>query len=122
MNGIGKSLATIVGIAVLAALVLPSFAPAASASPVTEAGAAAPHQWAFGGQRWANLTVSFNGGTFTSRAYFGEHVVLTETNTSATTRQIEGVRTVGASYFAQYCRPDCTHPNASANLSLRAWQ
>ena len=28
----------------------------------------------------------------------------------------------GASYFAEYCQPNCTNPNASANLTLRAWQ
>ena len=122
MNDTRKSLATIVGFAVLAALVIPSFAPGAMAGPATPATTGAPQQWAFGGQRWANLSVSFYDGTFTSRAYYGEQVVITETNTSATTRQIEGVRTVGASYFAEYCQPNCTNPNASANLTLRAWQ
>jgi hypothetical protein len=111
-----------VSMAVLAALVIPAFAPGATAAPLTAATAGSPQQWAYGGQRWANTSVSFGNGTFTSRAYFGEQVVITETNTSATTRELEGVRTIGVSYFAQFCAPDCTSPTFSANLSLQAWQ
>ncbi|MCI4358200.1 MAG: hypothetical protein L3J95_00445 [Thermoplasmata archaeon] len=122
MNETRLGLAAIVSMAVLAAMIVPAFAPVASAGPLTPSNGGAPRQWAYGGQRWVNTTVTFDNGSFSSRAYFGEHVVITETNTTATTREVQAVRTIGESFFADFCRPDCSHPNSSANLSLRAWQ
>jgi hypothetical protein len=113
-------LAATVTLAVLAAMVVTAFAPVAQAS-AAPASASAP-QWAYGAQRWSNTSVNFSGGSFSARAYFAWHVVITETNTSATTREIEAVRTVGMTYFVQYCRPNCQSPNATGNLSTRAYQ
>jgi hypothetical protein len=113
-------LAATVSLAVLAALVVPAFAPAAQAS-AAPASASAP-QWAYGAQRWSNTTVNYSGGSFSAEAYFAWHVVISETNTSATTREIEAVRTVGMTYFVQYCRPNCPSANATGNLSVRAFQ
>jgi hypothetical protein len=117
-----SGLLTIASLAVLTALALPAFAGAAGASPIVPLAGGASQQWAYGGQHWWNNTVTFGNGTFTTRAYFGEQVVLTATNTSSTTREFEGVRTVGESFYAQYCRPNCSSAVDSANLSLNGWQ
>ncbi|HEV2519210.1 MAG TPA: hypothetical protein VGX00_01125 [Thermoplasmata archaeon] len=122
MTGNRMRLVTIATLAVLGAMLIPALAPVAGAAPLTPANAGSPITWAFGGQRWVNTSVQFGNATFTSRAFFAEHVMITLTNTSATTRELEGVRTIGVSYFAEVCRPNCAHPNASANLTLRAWQ
>lgn len=114
-----SGLLTIASLAILTALALPGLA---GAAPVAPLAGGAPEQWAYGGQHWWNNTVNFNNGTFTTRAYFGEQVVLTATNTSPTAREFEGVRTIGESFYAQFCRPNCSNPVDSANLSLNGWQ
>ncbi len=115
-----RRMLTVASLVVLTALVLPVIAPGLDAAPTTATSGGAPQEWAYGAQHWSNTSVQFLDGTYTSKAYFGWQVVITETNTSATTQEIEGVRTIGVSYFAEYCRPNCTSPNATANLTLRA--
>jgi hypothetical protein len=106
-------------VALLGVLVVPSLG-AASASP----SASASTTWAYGGDRWANDSGTAPGGngSFTLREFLGVQVVLTQTNTSATTFELSANRTVVGIISAAYCRPNCQSPTESAFVSLRAWE
>ena len=52
---------------------------------------------------------------------FGWYTIFTQTNVSATVFQVEANRTAGASLITTYCRPNCSDPTASANLSVQMW-
>ncbi|MCI4360331.1 MAG: hypothetical protein L3J91_01370, partial [Thermoplasmata archaeon] len=49
-------------------------------------------------------------------------MVFTETNTSATTVELEAQRTMVGNYYASICAPSCTAPTTSGNLSITAWE
>ncbi|HUI38187.1 MAG TPA: hypothetical protein VLY85_00990 [Thermoplasmata archaeon] len=115
-------IATMVSVLALAALVVPALAAPAGAGPVPAVSGGAPETWAFGAQYWDNRTASTPFGEYNTSAFFGWHEVITLTNTSNTTVQLEGVRTIGVHYYAQFCHPDCTSPNVTATISVRAWQ
>jgi hypothetical protein len=119
-----KGIVTIASTVCLAALLLPAVLPLTQAAPVAQVGNGngPPQQWAYGAQTWKNVTYNGTNYVYDGRAYFGWEVVLTATNTSASTTQLEADRTVGISYFVQYCSPDCGAPKVLGNLSLRAWQ
>ncbi|MCI4327167.1 MAG: hypothetical protein L3K16_05990 [Thermoplasmata archaeon] len=79
-----------------------SAAPAAAAGPATAASASTSQQWAYGGQKWVNISAQIGNATYQSHAFFGWQVVYTATNTSAGTVELEAQRTMGADLFAQY--------------------
>lgn len=99
---------------------LAAAAPAAASSPPT----ALASQWAYGAQHWVNVSgVAGNGSaTFSIHAFFGWQVLLSQTNTSASVRLLEAQRTTAASFQAQYCRPGCAAPVASATVTEKAWE
>lgn len=111
----------VVGVAALALLILPGLAVPASAAPVP-LGASAPQQWAYGGQKWANVTIDLPNATYTSHAFFGWQVIFSATNTSATTVELEASRTMAGHVYAQYCSPNCSNATTSGNLSLVGWE
>jgi hypothetical protein len=78
--------------------------------------------WAYGNQGSSSSTGIHNGTYEARNTYFGWHVVLTQTNLSATTFQLELVRTMGFTVYASFCNPDCSRPLANANLTVRAWE
>ncbi|MCI4355672.1 MAG: hypothetical protein L3K18_00810 [Thermoplasmata archaeon] len=100
------------------------------AAPTSSAGVspalASNQTWAYGGSNWANISGSTNStngsGTYSIHAFFGVQVVLTETNTSATTFELTANRTMLGAVYASYCRPNCASPIATGNLTLRAWE
>lgn len=120
---LGRTRATTVAtIALLAGLILPSVVvPAAGAAPVVATGGA-PEQWAYGAQHWSNHSANSSGGAFNASAYFGWAVIVTVTNTSATTIQVQATRTLAEHYYARFCHPNCSSPAAVATLSESAWQ
>jgi hypothetical protein len=94
-------------VAVLMTLaVVPALAGAASASPAPLTAANSPsNQWAYGGMGWSNETLIIGSEKLTWNASFGWTVIFTETNTSASTVQIEEQRTVGVDLTATYSGP-----------------
>ncbi|MCI4347013.1 MAG: hypothetical protein L3J97_00125 [Thermoplasmata archaeon] len=92
----------------------------ASAATVPSAGSAV--LWAYGNDGSSHATAYLNGGYEARSTYFGWHVVLTQTNLTATTFQLEIVRTMGFTVYASFCNPDCAHPLATANITARAWE
>ncbi|HEY6238471.1 MAG TPA: hypothetical protein VIZ68_04725 [Thermoplasmata archaeon] len=110
-----------VGVALLALLVVPGLASPASASSVALSGASS-QQWAYGAQKWANVSLNFGNATYTAHAFFGWQVVFTATNTSATTVMLEAERTMAGSFYADLCSPSCTNPAAQGNLSIVGWE
>ena len=119
-----KGLVTIASAVCLAALLLPAVIPLAQAAPVAQVGNGngSPQQWAYGAQIWRNVSYIGTNFVYDGRAHFGWEVILTATNTSTSTTELEADRTVAVSYYAQYCSPNCLTPKAMGNLSLRAWQ
>ena len=110
--------------AALAVVLLAPATGAASAAPAPGFHLGTDGQWAYGGNR----TVSINGTgpghnlTYTLTAWFGFHVVLTQTTLSNGNTQLEAQRTMGASFLAHYCVPDCVTPVATASISYRAFE
>jgi hypothetical protein len=110
-----------VGAAMLALLIVPGLAVPASATPTPLSGAAS-QQWAYGAQKWVNVSATYGNATYDAHAFFGWHVVWTATNTSATTTQLEVQRTVQGSYYADLCSPNCANATNSGNLTIVGWE
>lgn len=119
MNRVGRTsgILAAAGLVVLALFVVPAMAVpvVGSAAPM---GSTSPQQWAYGAQKWVNVTIDFPNATYTQHAFFGWQVIFTATNTSNTTQSWEVERTVGADFFAQYCQPNCSAPTAYGNLTV----
>jgi hypothetical protein len=119
------------GVLVVLAMLLPALAATAQAASVAPRGTpsaaltanfSTTQQWAYGGSKWVNVSVQLGNGSYNSHAFFGWHVILTATNTSSSTVALEAQRTMGASLFASYCVPNCTHPSTAGNLTLRGYE
>lgn len=109
-----------VGVALAALLIAPGLASPASAAPVP-LGSSAPQQWAYGADKWVNVTVTLPNATYASHAHFGWQVIFTATNTSASTVMLEAQRTMSGSFTAELCAPNCTHPNVHGTLNVTGW-
>lgn len=107
-----------------------TFGVATAATPVSSFEGAATdrvaptNQWAYGvadnlSASWTNSSLGYTG---TIHAYFGLQVTLTQTNLTANTSEVELDRTVALDFDALFCKPTCTDPTASANVSYAAWQ
>ncbi|HKV90166.1 MAG TPA: hypothetical protein VJQ43_03100, partial [Thermoplasmata archaeon] len=95
-------------------------APASSGNaPLSPAVTPTSQQWAYGGSTWQNVSLTHNNASYVSHAFFGWQVVVTATNTSLGTVELEAQRTMAASLFASYCAPSCSHPSTAGNLSIR---
>jgi len=123
MRGIGRTIATLVTVAaaLVALLIVPGLASPASATSVALSGSSS-QQWAYGAQKWANVTLNFGNSTYTAHAFFGWQVVFTATNTSTTTVMLEAQRTMVGSFYADLCAPNCASPTARGNLSIVGWE
>jgi hypothetical protein len=119
-RGIGRTLEIALAVVTLVGILLTPSLGAGSASPATSA----TSTWAYGGNRWANISGTAPGGngSFALREFLGVQVVLTQTNTSATTFELTANRTIVGQVSATYCRPNCQSPTESAFLTVRAWE
>ncbi|MGI0070469.1 MAG: hypothetical protein ACRECT_00070 [Thermoplasmata archaeon] len=99
--------------------VVPVLAGAASASPAPSMATNSP-SWAYGGTGYSNGTSTIGESTLTWNASFGWTVIFTETNTSATTVQIEEQRTVGVDLTASLSSPrvDATYSYHADEVDL----
>jgi hypothetical protein len=111
----------ILGAAIAAILLVPGLVAPASASPAPLAGSSS-QQWAYGAQKWVNVTEDFGNATYSAHAFFGWNVVFTATNTSITTVELEAQRTMVGDYYATLCSPTCSAPTAQGNLTITAWE
>ncbi|HEV8049741.1 MAG TPA: hypothetical protein VGP88_04015, partial [Thermoplasmata archaeon] len=110
------------GVVAAMVLVIPVLAATAGAAPVAAAGpttaatlnASASQQWAYGGQKWVNVSLQVGNATYQSHAFFGWQVIYTATNTSNSTVELEAQRTMAADLFAQF-----NGSHVSGNLSVR---
>ncbi len=119
--------AAIAGALVLALLLAPTGAAAPVGSGATPATAAAgpgsPSAWAYGDRANFSVDVTTNQTTFAVHGWFAYHVILSQTNTSATTLELEANRTFGFAYDAQgtFCLKACLlSPTVHALISVRA--
>lgn len=109
--------------ALMVTLVIPALALPASATPVAAAGSVnASTQWAYGTEKWVNVTITLPNATYSAQAFFGWHVVFTATNTSNTTIELEVQRAMLATYHASLCAPNCSSPTLQGNLSVKGWE
>ena len=114
------SIATL-GAAALALLLVPGLVAPASAAPTALSGSVS-QQWAYGAEKWVNVTESFGNATYSAHAFLGWHVVYTATNTSSSTVALEAQRTVAGSYYASLCSPNCSSAIGQGNLSIVGWE
>ena len=123
MKGYGRTLGMIgmLGVAIAALLIVPGLVAPASASPAL-LNSGTSQQWAYGAQKWVNVTEDFGNATYSAHAFFGWNVVFTATNTSTTTVELEAQRTMVGDYYATLCSPTCSLPTAQGNLTLTAWE
>ncbi|MCI4345016.1 MAG: hypothetical protein L3J87_05275 [Thermoplasmata archaeon] len=109
--------------ALMVTLVIPALALPASATTVAATGSAnASTQWAYGTEKWVNVTITLPNATYSAQAFFGWHVVFTATNTSSSTFELEAQRAMLATYHASLCSPNCTSPTLQGNLSVKGWE
>jgi hypothetical protein len=114
---------TAVVAALMMTLIIPALALPASATPVAVAGAPSPAtQWAYGAEKWVNVTITLPNASYSAQAFFGWHVVFSATNTSNSTVELEVQRAMLATYHATLCAPNCTHPTVQGNLSVKGWE
>lgn len=119
MLGFARALKALsVGTILLGALVgiaLPATAQPAGASGDVQ-------QWAYGAH--ANLTSTWTNATGSYRlaAFFGWDVLLTQTNTSATTFEVTAQRAMALDFTLAACKVPCGGTNPSASVDYRAWE
>ena len=116
---------TVVASTVLAAFMVFVLSSSALASAAPVASTGTPQTlWAYGFVK----SVSFgplhtmDGWAYDGKATVGYSVVLNQTNTSATTFELNVHRTMGVMLSVEFCRPACGFPVSYANLSTRAWE
>jgi hypothetical protein len=104
----------------LLAAVPASAGPAPSSASPTASGTS----WAYGANHSLSATgTAADGNTsYSLHAYYGWNTVLTQTNGTKGSFEVEVNRTVGASLYVEYCRPDCSSPARSLNLTEHVWQ
>ncbi len=120
-----KALAkSIVGIALV---LLMGLAVIPMGSAATPSNAPTGPSWAYGGSSAFNESGTFttgNGTTiaFAIHAYFAWAVVYNQTNTSATTYEIQGERAASQHIYIEFCYPTCAAPRQSVNMTAIGWE
>ncbi len=97
----------------------------AGAVPVA-AGASVPvvlaDSWAFGAEKWFNLSVSTPQGIHVIQAFMGWYSIFERTNVSSTVTQLSVENTVVSNFSAQYCSPDCSSPQVNVILQHATYE
>jgi hypothetical protein len=125
MKRLGRTIGTLsaVAAALLVTLVIPVIAAPAQGAPLTTTGSgSATQQWAYGEEKWVNVSITTTNATYTAAAFFGWHVIFTATNTSSTTIELEAQRALLATFTATFCSPNCTKPSVKGTLDIKAWE
>jgi hypothetical protein len=116
---------TVAASTVLAAFMVfaPAFSALASAAPVATA-ETSQTLWAYGFVKSVSLgpLQTSDGWAIDGKAVIGYSVILNQTNTSATTFELNVHRTMGVMISVEFCKPECGIPRSYANLSTRAWE
>ncbi|MGI0132254.1 MAG: hypothetical protein ACREDK_04070 [Thermoplasmata archaeon] len=114
-----RAIGLVISMAIL--LAVPSVA-AVEGAGATPAASPALQEWAYGAARTVNGSGATPNGSYVAHAFFGYHVILTQTNTSSSTYLLELKRTMASNITVTYCDPDCAAPLATSTLSLRAME
>ncbi|HEV2166632.1 MAG TPA: hypothetical protein VGS23_06640, partial [Thermoplasmata archaeon] len=108
---------------VLALLLASAFAAQAAVAP---SGASPPQIWSHSGQFWYNNSSVRNNSRFSVSynvsEFYGFNDVITATNTSNTTTEMQGQRWVNDSLVAAWCVPNCTAPRYTESVTVRGWR
>jgi hypothetical protein len=104
----------VAGVAILLLSAVP-----AQATTVT-ATATPPQHWSYSYQWWENRTSGNSSAiSYSFQAYYGLQDQITATNTSATTTEMMGVRTVVETLNVTACAPQCRQPSYYLNLTFQ---
>jgi hypothetical protein len=107
-------------LAALMLLVLPAGQVGASASP---SGTAPQTIWAYGAVRTLDFHGNaHNGWEYDGNATYGYSVILNQTNTSATSFDLNVNRTMGALFQVHYCFPRCQAGIYFGNVSAHVYE
>lgn len=103
-----------------------SLAPAVLAAPPTPAATpaliVANDSWAYGTDRWFNMTQTTPMGVHTIHAQMSWYTVFSRTNLSASLSQLSVERTVASNFTVSYCSPDCTNPTLRVDMTHSAYE
>ncbi|MCI4365781.1 MAG: hypothetical protein L3K10_06980 [Thermoplasmata archaeon] len=107
-------------VATLMVLVLPVGVVSATSTPAADA----PRTlWAYGAVETVDFHgFSHNGWEYTGNATYGFSVILNQTNTTATTFELDVNRTMGALIHVHYCSPSCSAPRYFGNESAHFYE
>ncbi len=78
--------------------------------------------WAYGTQRWFNLSVTTPNGVHVIQAEMSWYTIFTRTNISASVTQLSVDRTVASTFTSSYCSPNCTAPSVEVLLSHSTYE
>ena len=110
-------------VGVLLLLIASAFA--AQAAPIPTI-ASTPQTWSHSGQFWYNNSSMRNNSrfsvTYNVSAFYGYNDVITATNTSNTTTQMQGQLWENDSLIATWCVPNCTAPRYTESVMVRGWK
>lgn len=117
-----RRIAAAVAVTVATILGGPLFA-GSGAAAASGAGAGAA-SWAFGAHTNSTASGTGSGGgyVYAFHAFFGWDTVLTQTNTSAATFQLEVQRTMATDFSVSECRPTCAAPLGNLSIGFHAWE
>lgn len=117
-----RALVSALALAIL--IVVPTAAAALNGSPARSPALAvvSSDSWAFGTERWFNLTQATPMGTHTVQAWMSWYTINNRTNVSADVTAWTIERTVASSFSSTYCSPDCTTPTLKVDLNHTAYE
>ncbi len=95
-------------------VVEPSAPPGATSTSVSTA--ASLDSWAYGVNRWVNVSRTMPGTAYAVEAYMAWYSMFNSTDTSYSTTMVEVNRTVATTFIAQYAQPDATNPSVKATI------
>jgi hypothetical protein len=86
--------------------------------------AAGTTQWAYGANYTATGTWTNSSGGYAASltAFYGWQTILTQTNESSSTFALQIQRTTAVDYWLTFCKPGCSNPTWTGNLTFKAWQ
>jgi len=113
----------------IALIVLLSAVPTTGiASAATVSSAASPAagtvQWAYGANVSGSATWTNASGGYTASltTFFGWETILNQSTGAHGSISLEAQRTVGLDYWLSFCKPTCSSPTWTGNVTFKAWQ
>lgn len=114
--------ATLKALSVAATVLAASLAVGGAALAAPTAADSTVQQWAYGAHTSVTTSWSNGTGSYALKAFFGWDVLLTETNTSATTFELSATRAMALDFDLTYCKSPCAATSTNATLNFSAFE